>query len=132
MDPMDKCQKCGGPIQKLNYCRHGMGNACETNHWGCPICEPPLPDQEDPTPPKPAERHTIEQGLFTWGDWDGDHQGMTFYAVVLVAPVGPFPAGKRFHRVHMDYATSSMTLYLFDQDEPVGRFALSLTVGEAL
>lgn len=38
----------------------------------------------------------MERELFTWSDWDGDMECMTFYDAVLIKPIGKFPVGTKF------------------------------------
>lgn len=38
----------------------------------------------------------LENQLFEWEDWDGDHEMMTYYDPVLKVQIGKWPVGTKF------------------------------------
>lgn len=71
----------------------------------------------------------MENDLFDWDSWDGDHECMTYYNVVLKVPVDLYLPGEKFSAAQISFETS--TLQLYRKDEIVAEVKLKLVVVEA-
>lgn len=76
-----------------------------------------------------SAKTTIESSIFTWGQCEEMcAECLGFSDVVLVAPVGAFPAGTRFASAWIDWENSILSLFEEGNDVP-HKFPLKLTVG---
>ncbi len=81
----------------------------------------------------------MEQELFTWTEWDGEPDCMTFYNVELLKPIGKFPKGTKFNSAVIMQGGSVVggILQLFDRESSnklvlMGEFKLHYIVGDAI
>jgi hypothetical protein len=77
-----------------------------------------------------SDSHSIETQVFTWSDWQQDDTTtFGFYDVVLVVPVGPYPAGAKFAFASWNGENSTLGLYeKFLQSKPSYVGKLKVTV----
>jgi hypothetical protein len=71
----------------------------------------------------------MERELFDWDGWDGDHDAMIFYNVILKQDIGEYKAGQTFNSACINFEKGQLSFY----DSDVGgtelaRFQLKLQV----
>ena len=73
----------------------------------------------------------IEQEYFSFEAWDDvDVMCIQFYDCVLKKDIGKSKAGEKIGSICIDYNHSIIELYSDDGKTSIGRYKLSLTIGE--
>lgn len=80
---------------------------------------------------------SIENSLFTWDGWDGDHECMVFYEVELTRDIGEFKKGTKFNSAIIEppYSRVTFSNWYTDargdtHDTEIGQFGLKYEVEE--
>lgn len=81
----------------------------------------------------------MEKQLFSWEDWDGDQEFMTFYNPVLKVQIGKHPVGTKFDNATILYEKGILQLSnngpMVNGHAPIAEvyeYNLSLTVGSSI
>lgn len=86
-------------------------------------------------------KDSLENQLFSWMDWDGNHETMSFYEVELKVQIGDFGPGTKFGCATIFYQDARLELYNINPIiegtayEPltiVGNYRLGLCVRETI
>lgn len=68
----------------------------------------------------------MEKVLFDWSGWDGDHECMNFYDVVLKQDIGPYKIGTKFSGATIDAIKG--ILQFFENEKMVAEYNIHYTV----
>ena len=80
---------------------------------------------------KRIEDGTLETQLFSWDEWDWDHECMVFYKPILKVQIGKYPPGTKFDSAAL-FDKGILQFYDATGKKPLAEYKLKLTVGETI